>query len=129
MIIKTVNIAQAFSGIDRYWSPYIGGDINDFQIKLAKFQGEFNWHHHDHEDELFLVVHGQLLMKLRPENGGDQVVNTGEYIIIPKGIEHCPTALTEEVHCLLFEPKSTINTGTIVNARTQTELQRILLSK
>lgn len=125
MKLKTVSLARAFGTFSEYWSPRVGGDINDFQIKLAKFKGEFNWHHHDHEDELFLVVHGELMMKLRPENGGDQRVGPGEYIIVPRGVEHCPTALSDEVHCVLFEPRATVNTGNTVNERTVTDLQRL----
>jgi mannose-6-phosphate isomerase-like protein (cupin superfamily) len=125
MNLSSVNLAQAFDRIDEYWSPRVGGDINQFQIKLAKFQGEFHWHQHDHEDELFLVMHGELLMKLRPESGGDKVIKTGEYIIVPKGTQHCPTALTPEVHCILFEPKSTLNTGEVINERTVTDLKRV----
>jgi mannose-6-phosphate isomerase-like protein (cupin superfamily) len=125
MKLKAINLAQAFTTFNEYWSPRVGGDINNFQIKLAKFKGEFNWHHHDHEDELFLVVHGELLMRLKPENGGDQLVKTGEYIIVPRGTQHCPTALTDEVHCILFEPETTVNTGNTTNERTVTDLQRI----
>ena len=88
MKLSTVNLQRAFTTFSEYWAPRVGGDINDFQIKLAKFKGEFHWHHHDNEYELFLVVQGDLLMKLRPENGGDQMVRAGEYIIVPKGIEH-----------------------------------------
>jgi mannose-6-phosphate isomerase-like protein (cupin superfamily) len=125
MKLKTINLAQAFSSFSDYWSPRVGGDINDFQIKLAKFRGEFNWHHHASEDELFLVVQGDLLMKLMPENGGDQLVRAGEYIVVPRGVEHCPTALSEEVHCILFEPNTTLNTGNTCNERTVSDLIRI----
>jgi mannose-6-phosphate isomerase-like protein (cupin superfamily) len=125
MIINKVNIASAFAGVSEYWSPKIGGDINESQLKFAKFSGVFNWHHHINEDELFLVVKGTLLMRMRPENGGDVEVKEGEYIIVPKGVEHCPEALTEEVHCLLLEPRTTVNTGNVVNERTRTELDRI----
>jgi mannose-6-phosphate isomerase-like protein (cupin superfamily) len=125
MKLSTVNLANAFGTFNEYWSPRVGGDINNFQIKLAKFKGEFHWHHHENEDELFLVVKGQLLMRLKPENGGDQIVNEGEYIIVPKGVQHCPVTHTEEVHCLLFEPKTTVNTGNVVNERTVTELARV----
>lgn len=123
MKLTKVNLAQAFGTFDEYWSPRVGGDINNFQIKLAKFKGEFNWHHHDHEDELFLVVKGELLMRLEEANGGDQIVREGEYLIVPKGIKHCPTAVSDEVHCILFEPRTTVNTGNTVNERTVTDLQ------
>ncbi|VWD65294.1 cupin [Burkholderia lata] len=125
MKLNKVNVAAAFSAVSEYWSPKIGGDINDSQIKFAKFSGMFNWHHHDNEDELFFVVKGKLRMKLHSENGGDIVVEEGEYLIVPKGIEHCPEAITDEVHCLLLEPKTTLNTGNVVNERTRTNLGRI----
>jgi mannose-6-phosphate isomerase-like protein (cupin superfamily) len=125
MRLKTVNLIEAFGQFNEYWSPRVGGDINNFQIKLAKFKGEFHWHHHDHEDELFLVVKGELLMKLHVESGGDQLVKPGEYIIVPKGTEHCPTALSDEVHCILFEPNATINTGNVINERTVTDLKHL----
>jgi mannose-6-phosphate isomerase-like protein (cupin superfamily) len=125
MKISSINLDQAFGSFDDYWAPRVGGDVNEFQIKLAKFKGEFHWHHHENEDELFLVIRGVLLMKLRPENGGDQTVRQGEYIIIPKGIEHCPTAVSDEVHCVLLEPKSTLNTGNVVTDRTLRNLQRV----
>lgn len=118
MILQTVNLAEAFGRFQEYWSPRIGGNINNFQIKLAKFKGEFNWHHHEFEDELFLVVHGELLMRLNPEHGGDQYIHAGEYLIVPRGIPHCPVAVSDEVHCILFEPNSTLNTGNTINERT-----------
>jgi len=109
-----VNIAQKFSLFQEYWSPRIAGELNDSYIKLAKLRGEFVWHHHELEDELFLVVKGRLLIKLRT---GDMWLDEGEFVIIPKGVEHCPVA-KEEVHVLLLEPKSTINTGNVENERT-----------
>jgi mannose-6-phosphate isomerase-like protein (cupin superfamily) len=124
-MIKKVNLAQTFSTISEFWNPKIGGDINDSQIKFAKFSGTFNWHHHENEDELFLVVKGTLKMKLRPDDGGDIVVDEGEYVIVPKGVEHCPEAVTPEVHCLLLEPRTTLNTGNVVNELTRTALQKI----
>lgn len=124
-ILKKVNIADAFKSVGEFWSPRVGGDIGNFQIKLAKFRGEFHWHHHDNEDELFLVVCGSLLMKLKPGNGGDILVGSGEFIIVPRGVAHCPMALTPEVDCLLFEPKSTLNTGNEINDWTRLELPRL----
>ncbi len=109
-----VNIAQKFSLFQEYWSPRITGELNDSYIKLAKLKGEFVWHHHELEDELFLVVKGRLLIKLRT---GDMWLDEGEFVIIPRGVEHCPVA-KEEVHVLLLEPKSTINTGNVENERT-----------
>ncbi len=90
-----------------------------------KFQGEFVWHHHEHEDELFFVIQGEMRMKLR-ENGSEReiVVRPGEFIIIPRGVEHMPSA-AEETQVMLLEPKTTLNTGNIENERTVAELQRI----
>lgn len=122
MTLRAVNLARAFAGITDYWRPRVGGDINDFQIKLAKFQGEFLWHRHEHEDELFLVVQGELLMKLRD---GEVRVRPGEYLIVPKGVEHCPVSLSAEVHCVLLEPRGTLNTGDVTSERTVRELERI----
>ena len=112
--MNTINLAQKFSLIQEYWSPRIAGELNDSYVKLVKLKGEFVWHHHDAEDELFLVMKGRLRMKLRD---GDRWVNEGEFLIIPKGIEHCPVA-EEEVHVLLLEPKSTVNTGNVRSERT-----------
>lgn len=112
--MDVVNIAQKFSLFQEYWSPRIAGELNDSYIKLARLKGEFVWHHHENEDELFLVVKGRLLIKLR---SGDLWLNEGEFVVIPKGVEHCPVA-EEEVHVLLLEPKSTVNTGNIENERT-----------
>lgn len=112
--MDVVNIAQKFSLFQEYWSPRIAGEMNDCYIKLAKLRGEFVWHHHELEDELFLVVKGRLLIKLRT---GDMWLDEGEFVIIPKGVEHCPVA-EEEVHVLLLEPKSTINTGNVESERT-----------
>ncbi|PKO13418.1 MAG: cupin domain-containing protein [Chloroflexi bacterium HGW-Chloroflexi-10] len=115
--MNTVNIASKFSMIEEFWSPRIAGELNDSYVKLAKLKGEFVWHHHENEDELFLVVKGKLLIKLRER---DIWLEEGEFAIIPKGIEHCPVA-EEEVQVLLLEPKSTLNTGNIHNERTKTD--------
>jgi mannose-6-phosphate isomerase-like protein (cupin superfamily) len=119
--MNKVNLAQKFSLIQEYWSPKIVGEINDSYIKLGKFKGEFVWHHHETEDELFLVVKGRLLIKLRDQ---DIFLEEGEFVIIPKGVEHLPIA-EEEAHVLLLEPKSTLNTGNIQNERTIADLERI----
>ena len=119
--IRVVNIDAKLRQFQEHWQPKIVGELNDSYIKLVKFQGEFVWHHHDAEDELFLVVKGALRMRLRD---GDQVVRPGEFIIIPRGVEHLPVA-DEEVHVLLFEPKSTLNTGNVTNERTVPSLERI----
>jgi mannose-6-phosphate isomerase-like protein (cupin superfamily) len=116
-----VNLAQKFSLFQEYWSPKIAGEINDSHVKLAKLKGEFVWHHHDTEDELFLVVRGRLLIKLRDQ---DIFLEEGEFVIIPRGVEHLPIA-EEEAHVLLLEPKTTLNTGSIRNERTVANLERI----
>jgi mannose-6-phosphate isomerase-like protein (cupin superfamily) len=120
-----VNLAEKFSLFSEPYSPKIVGELNDCHVKLAKLQGDFMWHHHEAEDELFLVIKGELRMKLR-ENGVDReiAVRPGEFIIIPRGVEHFPSA-AEETHILLLEPKSTLNTGNLQNERTLAELDRI----
>jgi mannose-6-phosphate isomerase-like protein (cupin superfamily) len=112
--VEKVNIAAKFDLFHEYWKPKIAGEVNDAYVKLAKLKGEFVWHHHDAEDELFLVVRGRLLIKLKE---GDVWLGEGEFVVIPKGVEHCPVA-KEEVHVLLLEPKSTLNTGNVQNERT-----------
>ena len=121
MSIDKVNLAEKFAQFSEHWSPKVAGDINDFQVKLVKVKGEFVWHHHDQEDELFLVVKGRLRMRLRDR---DVWVEPGEFIIILHGVEHLPVA-EEETHILLLEPKSTLNTGNVRNERTVAELGRI----
>ena len=120
-MIEKVNLAEKFAQFDEHWSPRVAGQVNDFAVKLAKLQGEFVWHHHDDEDELFLVVKGQLTMRLRD---GDVVINPGEFIIIPHGVEHLPLA-TEECHVVLFERASTLNTGNVENERTVRHLKDV----
>ena len=105
---KKVNLAQAFARINEPWSPHVAGDVNSSQIKLAKFAGEFVWHHHDEEDECFLVVKGSMRMRFRE---GDVDCEPGEFIIVPKGVEHCPVALTDPCEVLLVEQNTTLNTG------------------
>lgn len=116
-----VNLSQKFALFQEYWSPKIAGELNDSYIKLAKLKGEFVWHQHENEDELFLVVKGHLLIKLRDR---DIQLKEGEFVVIPKGIEHLPIA-EEEVHVLLLEPKSTLNTGNVQNERTVNDLEWI----
>ena len=120
-MIEKVNIDDKFKEIVNHWHPKIIGDLNGQYVKLAKFQGEFIWHSHETEDELFFVLKGQLLMKLREK---DILLKEGEMIIIPAKTEHLPVAL-EEVYVLLFEPISTINTGSIVNERTKHQHEQI----
>ena len=116
-----VNLAEKFTQFNTYWDPKIVGELNGQHVKLAKLKGEFLWHHHDDEDELFLVVKGQLLMKFRDK---DVVLNEGEFIIVPKGVEHLPVA-EEEVHVLLFEPMGTLNTGNQRSEKTVDELETL----
>jgi len=120
--MDVVNLAEKFSRFRDYWSPKIVGEVNEMHVKLVKLQGEFVWHHHDHEDELFLVVTGRLRMRLQ---SGDREIGPGEFIVVPKGTEHCPVALTDEVHVLLLEPKGTLNTGNVVSERTVDTLDRL----
>ncbi len=123
--MNKVNLADKFSLFSDYYSPKIAGELNDSYVKLAKLKGEFIWHHHDQEDELFLVVKGTLRMMLF-ENGDEREVRIaeGEFLIVPRGIEHKPIA-DEEVHLVLLEPKSTLNTGNVRNERTKEQLQTI----
>ena len=117
-LLQKVVLTEAFATFTTPWSPRVGGDINDFQIKLVKLEGEFHWHHHEIEDELFLVVRGTLRMKLHEVDGGDIVLYAGEYLIVPHGVEHCPTA---EPTCdvVLLELNTTVNTGNVENERTR----------
>ena len=122
MTPQKVNLAGAFASFSDPWSPKVAGDINDMQVKLAKFEGKFDWHHHEQEDELFLVVKGRMRMGLR---SGDIDLEEGEMIIVPHGVEHRPEALTEECHVLMLEPGTTLNTGNVVTERTVNNLDRL----
>ena len=122
MTIDKVNLAAAFATFDDHWNPRVAGDINDFQVKLVKLAGKFDWHHHEHEDELFLVVAGRMKMGLRT---GDVIVEPGEFIIVPHGTEHCPEALDGECQVLLLEPNSTLNTGNVETEKTRKALERL----
>jgi mannose-6-phosphate isomerase-like protein (cupin superfamily) len=119
--METVNLREKFSLFSDYWSPRIIGEVNECHVKAVKLKGEFVWHHHDHEDELFLVVKGSLRLKFR---GHEALVREGEFVIVPRGVEHLPIA-DDEVHIVLIEPKTTLNTGNITNERTVAQLQRI----
>jgi mannose-6-phosphate isomerase-like protein (cupin superfamily) len=119
--LRKIDLAAAFARFAEHWSPKVIGDVNDCQIKLAKLAGEFVWHRHEHEDELFLVVKGRLTMHLRT---GDLVLGPGELVIVPRGVEHCPAA-AEECWVLLVEPRTTLNTGDATDPRTQRELERL----
>lgn len=116
-----VNLAEAFARIQDHWRPRIAGELNGQQVKLVKFQGPFVWHHHDHEDELFLVVRGRFRMELLD---GAIELGPGEFLVVPRGVEHRPVA-DEECEVLLFEPATTLNTGNVRNERTVPELERI----
>jgi mannose-6-phosphate isomerase-like protein (cupin superfamily) len=118
--IRKVNLAEKFSLIQEYRSPKVVGELNGQQVKLVKLKGEFIWHHHEQEDELFLVVRGKFVMELHT---GNIEVNQGEFIIIPRGVEHRPVA-AEEAEILLFEPATTLNTGNKRNEFTR-EVERI----
>lgn len=109
-----VNLGWAFEQIGECWRPAVIGEVNDALVKVAKLQGEFVWHHHEQEDELFLVVRGRLTIRFRDR---DVVLGPGELIVVPRGVEHLPVA-EEETHVLLVEPRSTLNTGNVRNERT-----------
>jgi mannose-6-phosphate isomerase-like protein (cupin superfamily) len=119
--MKPVNLQNKFSLFSDHWNPRVIGELNDCHIKAVKLKGEFVWHHHDNKDELFLVTKGTLRMKFRDR---EAIVREGEFIIVPRGVEHCPVAV-EEVHIVLIEPKTTLNTGNITNERTVAQLERI----
>ena len=119
--METVNLNNKFSLFEDYCNPRVIAEVNDSHVKAVKLKGEFIWHHHENEDELFLVVKGTLRMKFRDR---EAVVREGEFVVVPRGVEHCPVA-DEEVHVLLIEPKSTLNTGNITNERTVAQLERI----
>lgn len=124
--METVNLNDKFSRFSEHYKPHIIGEVNDCHIKAVKLKGEFLWHHHDNEDELFLVVKGSLKMNFRDAAGAEHqsIINPGEFIIIPRGVEHFPVA-DEETHVVLIEPKSTLNTGNITSERTHAQLERI----
>ena len=119
--MNTINLKEKFSRFSDYCTPRILGEVNDCHIKAVKLKGEFIWHHHENEDELFLVLKGTLRMKFRDH---EAVVREGEFVIVPRGVEHCPVA-DEEVDIVLIEPKSTLNTGNITNERTVAQLEHI----
>ena len=116
-----VNLAQKFSLFEEYWSPKIVGELNGQMVKIVKMKGEFLWHHHEVEDELFLVVRGRMIIQLRDR---DITLEEGEFFIVPHGVEHKPVA-EEEAHILMFEPKSTLNTGNVRDERTVEEPETI----
>jgi len=120
-IMEKINLAEKLSLFNAQWEPKIVGELNGQLVKLVKFQGPFVWHHHDHEDEMFYVVKGRFDMEFRDKT---VTINEGEFIIVPKGVEHRPNA-KEEAEVMLFEPATTLNTGNVENEITQRELERI----
>ncbi|QRK12907.1 cupin domain-containing protein [Archangium violaceum] len=121
MSLQKVNLAEKFALFSDHWNPRVVGELNGQQVKLVKLKGPFDWHHHDHEDELFLVVRGSFRMELRD---GAIDIREGEFIVVPRGVEHRPVA-DEEVQVLLFEPASTLNTGNVRTERTRDALERL----
>lgn len=127
--MEKINLGEKFALFSDYWNPKVVGELNGQQVKLVKVQGEFTWHHHENEDELFLVIQGQLAIEFRdrealPERTRTVTLNPGEFIIVPKGVEHKPVA-AEEAHIMLLEPVATLNTGNVVNEKTVATLQTL----
>ncbi len=119
--MEKVDLAAKLSLIAEYWSPRIVGELNGQEVKIAKLKGEFVWHHHEHEDELFLVLAGRLTLRFRDRQ---VALSPGEFLIVPRGVEHQPVA-DEEAHVLLFEPSGTLNTGNVQNERTVGRPERL----
>lgn len=122
-----INLVQKLTLINEHWKPHIVGELNGQQVKLVKFEGPFTWHHHDNEDELFLVVKGRFRMDYRDDGGESERsmwLEPGELVIVPRGVEHRPVA-DEESHVLLFEPATTLNTGNVENELTVHNLARL----
>jgi mannose-6-phosphate isomerase-like protein (cupin superfamily) len=119
--MNKANLLEKFALFNEYWNPKIVGELNGQQVKLVKLRGEFVWHKHDEEDELFFVVKGTLTMELREKA---IMLNEGEFLIVPRGVEHRPVA-KEEVWIMLFEPATTLNTGNVVDEKTKTTLETI----
>ena len=124
--MKKISLREKFSAINDHWNPRIAAELNGQYVKLVKFQGPFTWHHHETEDELFMVVEGRFRMEYRDESGADRSewIEAGELIVVPRGVEHRPVA-DEECQVLLFEPVSTLNTGNTENELTRKELSHI----
>jgi mannose-6-phosphate isomerase-like protein (cupin superfamily) len=120
-MIKKINISQKLSQFKDHWNPRIIGELNQQHVKLAKIKGEFIWHKHEDEDEMFLVLKGTLKIEFRDRT---ETIQENEIIIVPKGVEHKPIA-EEEVSIMLFEPATTINTGALENERTRKNLESI----
>jgi mannose-6-phosphate isomerase-like protein (cupin superfamily) len=120
-MVTKINLREKLARFSDQWSPKILADLNDSHVKVAKVEGEFVWHSHADEDELFLILHGRLVIELRD---GAVTLDPGEFVVIPKGVEHRPVA-AEEVHLLLIEPKGIQHTGGVVDARTVTDWERL----
>ena len=125
-MLEKINLNQKLSLIQDHWNPRIAGELNGQYVKLVKFQGPFTWHHHESEDELFMVVKGRFRMDYLDDNTSkqDTWIEEGEFIVVPRGVEHCPVA-EEECEVLLFEPASTLNTGNVNDSFTRKELDKI----
>ena len=120
-VVSVVNLAEKLGSFSDHWSPKIVGEVNGQHVKVTKFQGEFVWHSHANEDELFLVVKGQLIMQLRDKT---LTIDPGEFVVIPKGVEHCPRS-DEEVHLVLIEPAGILHAGGVDDPRAVAEYERI----
>jgi mannose-6-phosphate isomerase-like protein (cupin superfamily) len=121
MRMDKVNLAQKFAQFNGHWDPKVVGELNGQQVRIVKFKGEFLWHKHDHEDEMFLVIRGRFRIEFRDRQVS---LEAGEFLIVPRGVEHRPVA-DEEAHVLLFEPAGTVNTGDVRNARTVLNPERL----
>lgn len=119
--MEKVNLLEKFGKFQDHWKPRIAGEVNDSLVKLVKFQGEFLWHHHEQEDEMFLVVKGRMTMRFRDR---DVVLGENEFIVVPRGVEHMPVA-EQEAWIMLFEPRTTLNTGNVTSERTVPELEKV----
>jgi mannose-6-phosphate isomerase-like protein (cupin superfamily) len=125
-IMHKINITEKFGKIPESYKPHIAAELNGQMVKLVKFDSPFVWHHHEQEDEMFLVMKGQFRMEYRDQDSSERQewIKEGEFIVVPRGVEHRPVA-EEECWVMLFEPASTLNTGNLVNERTVAELQRM----
>ena len=121
VVVEKVNLGEKFSKFEELWSPKIAGQVNDSLVKLVKFKGDFVWHKHDEEDEMFMVIKGRIQIRFRDR---DVDLEEGEFLVVPRGVEHMPVA-QEEAHVLLFEPATVLNTGDVRNERTLERLERI----
>jgi mannose-6-phosphate isomerase-like protein (cupin superfamily) len=119
--VQAIDLDAAFRRITTYWNPHVAGELNGQQVRLARLKGEFVWHKHDVEDEMFLVHRGTLHMRFRDR---EVIVGAGQFVIVPHGVEHLPCA-PEEVEVVLFEPASTLNTGDVRNERTREQLEHL----